>query len=160
MITTLEHLLLGYLPFWSLLRPALCTAGDPSSEQGWDHLMTIGYGETTTYSAIARARQPEHGAGGRPQCGAQPDQPRRAVPPGRRLGDSLTGFAGGLDRKRFLLDLEQSAETKAERLFRAASSDCRATCTHNFSVGWECALSNYSILALTSRSGESDKSSL
>lgn len=55
MITTLEHLLLGYLPFWSLLRPALCTAGDPSSEQGWDHLMTIGYGETTTYSAIARA---------------------------------------------------------------------------------------------------------
>ena len=34
---------------------ALCTAGDPLSEQVWDHLMTISYGETTTYSAIARA---------------------------------------------------------------------------------------------------------
>jgi methylated-DNA-[protein]-cysteine S-methyltransferase len=30
---------------------------------------------------------------------------------------SLTGYAGGLDRKRFLLDLEEPAEAKAARLF-------------------------------------------
>lgn len=34
---------------------ALCTAGDPLSEQVRDHLMTISYGKTTTYSVIARA---------------------------------------------------------------------------------------------------------
>jgi hypothetical protein len=34
---------------------------------------------------------------------------RGAVPPGTGAGGSLTGYAGGLDRKRALLDLEAAA---------------------------------------------------
>jgi methylated-DNA-[protein]-cysteine S-methyltransferase len=30
---------------------------------------------------------------------------------------SLVGYAGGLDRKRFLLALEESEETRSQRLF-------------------------------------------
>ena len=41
-------------------------------------------------------------------------QHRRAVPPGGRRNGSLTGYAGGLDRKRFLLDRE--AERAGRRL--------------------------------------------
>ena len=32
-------------------------------------------------------------------------------------GGKLTGYAGGLDRKRFLLDLEEPEEQKEARLF-------------------------------------------
>lgn len=41
------------------------------------------------------------------------------VPCHRVVGSdgSLTGFGGGLDRKRFLLALEESEEVKAARLF-------------------------------------------
>jgi methylated-DNA-[protein]-cysteine S-methyltransferase len=73
----------------------------------WDQLRTIPYGETRTYGEIARA------------IGA-PDQAREVgtavgrtptpivVPCHRVIGSdgSLTGYGGGLDRKRTLLDLE------------------------------------------------------
>jgi methylated-DNA-[protein]-cysteine S-methyltransferase len=41
------------------------------------------------------------------------------VPCHRVIGsdESLTGYAGGLERKRFLLELEEPAEVKASRLF-------------------------------------------
>jgi methylated-DNA-[protein]-cysteine S-methyltransferase len=73
----------------------------------WEQLRTIAYGETRTYGEIARA------------IGA-PDQAREVgtavgrtptpivVPCHRVIGSdgSLTGYGGGLDRKRTLLDLE------------------------------------------------------
>ena len=73
----------------------------------WEQLRTIPYGETRTYGEIARA------------IGA-PDQAREVgtavgrtptpivVPCHRVIGSdgSLTGYGGGLDRKRALLDLE------------------------------------------------------
>jgi methylated-DNA-[protein]-cysteine S-methyltransferase len=41
------------------------------------------------------------------------------VPCHRVIGSdgSLTGYAGGFERKRFLLELEEPAEVKASRLF-------------------------------------------
>ena len=73
----------------------------------WDALREIPYGETVSYGHIAR------GIG-------HPDAPRAVgaangrnpvaiiVPCHRVIGadGSLTGYGGGLDRKRFLLDLE------------------------------------------------------
>jgi methylated-DNA-[protein]-cysteine S-methyltransferase len=76
----------------------------------WDALREIPYGETVSYGHIAR------GIG-------HPDAPRAVgaangrnpvaiiVPCHRVIGadGSLTGYGGGLDRKRFLLDLEAGA---------------------------------------------------
>lgn len=85
----------------------LRTAADPSSEQVWARLREIPYGETTTYGAIARAlgrpdRAQAVGAavGRNPLC--------LLIPCHRVLGadGSLTGYAGGLDRKGALMDLE------------------------------------------------------
>jgi methylated-DNA-[protein]-cysteine S-methyltransferase len=73
----------------------------------WDALRDIPYGETLSYGEVAR------GIG-------HPDAPRAVgaangrnpvaiiVPCHRVIGanGSLTGYGGGLDRKRFLLDLE------------------------------------------------------
>lgn len=75
----------------------------------WKALQTIPYGETRTYGQIARMI-------GRPKavravgaaCGRNPLP--IVVPCHRVVGadGSLTGFSCGLDRKRFLLALEQS----------------------------------------------------
>lgn len=73
----------------------------------WTALRNIPYGETRTYSEIAQAV-------GRPTAiravgAANGDNPLPVVVPCHRvIGQSgrLTGFAGGLPLKRFLLDLE------------------------------------------------------
>jgi methylated-DNA-[protein]-cysteine S-methyltransferase len=73
----------------------------------WAALLTIPYGETRSYAAIARAI-------GRPAAvravgAANGRNPISIVAPCHRVigaDGSLTGFAGGLDAKRFLLGLE------------------------------------------------------
>jgi len=93
-------------------------SGDPFQERVWELLRDIPRGETVTYGALAarlgdRAlAQPAGQAVGRnPLC--------VIVPCHRVVGADgrLTGYAGGLTRKQFLLDLEEPALAKAGRLF-------------------------------------------
>lgn len=96
----------------------LATHGDAFSEQVWALLREIPYGETTTYGAIATAL-------GNPRFAQRVGQvvgrnPIGIIIPCHRVigaDGTLTGFGGGLDRKRRLLDLEEPAERRAERLF-------------------------------------------
>ncbi|HEY7594121.1 MAG TPA: methylated-DNA--[protein]-cysteine S-methyltransferase [Actinophytocola sp.] len=81
--------------------------GDEFQSAVWQRIAAIPYGETTTYGDIARdlgdpalARDVGAAVGRNPLC---------VVVPCHRVlgkGGALTGYAGGLRRKRFLLDLE------------------------------------------------------
>ncbi len=96
----------------------LRTHGDPFSEQVWDRLAQIPYGATTTYGAIAvelgnrnLAQRVGQAVGHNPIS--------ILIPCHRVIGadGSLTGYAGGLDRKRTLLALESPGADEAGRLF-------------------------------------------
>ncbi len=85
----------------------LAPAGTPFQRAVWQALLTIGPGETLTYAALAarvgapRAVRAVGAAVGR--------NPLSVVIPCHRVvgsDGSLTGYAGGLDRKRALLRLE------------------------------------------------------
>lgn len=94
------------------------THGDAFSERVWDLLATIPYGTTTTYGAIAREL-------GKPQLAQRVGQAvghnpiSILIPCHRVIGSdgSLTGYAGGLDRKARLLALEEPPEVAESRLF-------------------------------------------
>jgi methylated-DNA-[protein]-cysteine S-methyltransferase len=79
--------------------------GTPFQHSVWDALRTIEYGTTTTYGALARALEAQPRAVGA-AVGATPIP--IIVPCHRVIGSdgSLTGYGGGLPRKRALLDLE------------------------------------------------------
>jgi methylated-DNA-[protein]-cysteine S-methyltransferase len=94
------------------------TAGDPFQEEVWSVLNRIPRGGTTTYGAIAEtlgdrslAQKVGQAVGRNPLC--------VIVPCHRVVGadGSLTGYAGGLRRKKYLLELEEPAEVRAARLF-------------------------------------------
>ena len=91
----------------------LAPEGDEFHRRVWDLLARIPYGETRSYGDLARElgdpslAQAVGAANGRnPLC--------VVVPCHRVVGadGSLVGYAGGLDRKRFLLDLEEPAGTR------------------------------------------------
>jgi len=74
----------------------------------WNALLTIPYGETRTYADIARQ------IGSPKACravgGANHNNPISIIVPCHRVIGStgkLTGYAGGLEKKTFLLDLEK-----------------------------------------------------
>lgn len=94
------------------------TDGDQFSERVWARLRKIPRGSTTTYGAIATelgnralAQRVGQAVGHNPVS--------IIIPCHRVIGadGSLTGFAGGLERKRTLLELEEPAELAATRLF-------------------------------------------
>ncbi len=97
--------------------------GTPLQEQVWDILKHIPFGETTTYGAIAA----QLGDRALAQAVGQAvgHNPLSIIVPCHRVVGStgkLTGFAGGLERKRALLDLETPtldapALAEAGRLF-------------------------------------------
>jgi methylated-DNA-[protein]-cysteine S-methyltransferase len=94
------------------------THGDQFQERVWAILREIPFGETTTYGAIAERL----GSKGLAQAVGQAvgHNPLSIVVACHRVVGSdgkLTGFAGGLERKQFLLELEEPAELKAARLF-------------------------------------------
>ena len=77
----------------------------------WHELQLIGYGETASYGEIAarlglipRASRAVGAANGRNPIGI-------VIPCHRVVGanGSLSGYAGGIERKQLLLDLEQDA---------------------------------------------------
>ena len=96
----------------------LATAGNAFQEQVWALLQQIPYGHTTTYGALAGqlgdkslAQAVGQAVGHNPVC--------VIVPCHRVVGGTgaLTGYAGGLARKQFLLALEEPAPVAAGRLF-------------------------------------------
>lgn len=96
----------------------LALSGDDFQRSVWRLVTEIPYGATASYGSIARhlggveLSQAVGGATGR--------NPLALVVPCHRVvgsSGSLTGFGGGLDRKRFLLALEESDDIKASRLF-------------------------------------------
>ncbi len=94
------------------------TTGDAFSEAVWDQLREIPYGTTVSYGFIAKAlgnvllsQRVGQTVGRNPVS--------IIVPCHRVIGadGSLTGFGGGLERKRILLELEEPEEVKGSRLF-------------------------------------------
>jgi methylated-DNA-[protein]-cysteine S-methyltransferase len=96
------------------------TAGDEFQERVWELIARIPYGETTTYGELAR--ELGEPAIARTVGGAVGRNPLSIVVPCHRVvgkDGKLTGYAGGLERKRLLLDLEGAAlpAQSAARLF-------------------------------------------
>ena len=90
--------------------PPLAPAGSPFRQAVWRLLREIPYGETTTYGALARALRAA-GIPAAPQAvgGAVGHNPISILIPCHRVvgsGGSLTGYAGGLARKQYLLERE------------------------------------------------------
>lgn len=85
----------------------LAPVGTPFQRRVWTALRTVRYGTTTSYGVIAT--QIGSPAAVRAVGAANGANPIPIVVPCHRIigaNGSLTGFGGGLDRKRFLLDLE------------------------------------------------------
>lgn len=88
--------------------------GDDFQRRVWDLIDRIPYGQTTTYGEMARELGDPTLA--RKVGGAVGRNPLSIVVPCHRVvgkDGKLTGYAGGLDRKRFLLDLEGAGEPVA-----------------------------------------------
>jgi methylated-DNA-[protein]-cysteine S-methyltransferase len=85
--------------------------GTPFQVRVWEQLQQVPYGETTSYGEIARRLGMNAGAS-RAVGAANGRNPIAIVIPCHRVvGGSglLTGYAGGVERKQALLDLEQHA---------------------------------------------------
>jgi len=82
-------------------------AGTPFQQSVWRELMSIPYGQTRSYGQLANTLGGPHLT--RAVGSANGRNPISVVVPCHRVvgsDGSLTGYAGGLPRKRFLLDLE------------------------------------------------------
>jgi methylated-DNA-[protein]-cysteine S-methyltransferase len=87
----------------------IAPAGTEFQRRVWDLLTAIPYGETRTYAQLAGAIG--NSAAIRAVGAANARNPISVVVPCHRVvgsAGSLTGYAGGLARKQFLLDLERS----------------------------------------------------
>jgi methylated-DNA-[protein]-cysteine S-methyltransferase len=86
---------------------ALAPEGTPFQRSVWKAISTVGFGKTITYADLARrAGYPGSARAAGAATGRNPIS--IIVPCHRIVGSdgSLTGYAGGLDRKRALLALE------------------------------------------------------
>ncbi|BBZ16056.1 methylated-DNA--[protein]-cysteine S-methyltransferase [Mycolicibacterium gadium] len=92
--------------------------GDQRQLRVWKMVSDIPFGGTVTYgefaTALADGTTPQEvgqAVGRNPLC--------IVIPCHRVVGSNgqLTGYAGGLKRKQFLLELEETADVKAARLF-------------------------------------------
>lgn len=96
-------------------------AGDEFQRRVWERIDRIPYGQTTTYGEIAQELGDT--ALARKVGGAVGRNPLSIVTPCHRVvgkDGKLTGYAGGLDRKRFLLELEGAGgRVEAEQLLLA-----------------------------------------
>ena len=92
--------------------PPTAPAGTAFQQSVWEILRTIPYGETTTYGAIARRIEQNTGCRMSAQAvgGAVGRNPISILIPCHRVvgtNGSLTGYAGGLDKKAYLLRIEE-----------------------------------------------------
>jgi methylated-DNA-[protein]-cysteine S-methyltransferase len=90
--------------------PLLAPRGSAFRQEVWKLLLKIPRGETTTYGALAEClRARGVAASAQAVGGAVGHNPISILIPCHRVvgsGGSLTGYAGGLDKKRMLLELE------------------------------------------------------
>lgn len=92
--------------------PPLHPAGSAFRQAVWTALLQIPYGETTTYGAIAQqlaAQREGARVSARAVGGAVGHNPISVIVPCHRVlgaNGSLTGYAGGIERKVRLLELE------------------------------------------------------
>jgi len=87
--------------------PPLAPKGTPFQQRVWDILLTIPYGKTMSYGDVARRISPKMSA--QAIGGAVGRNPIGIIIPCHRVigtNGSLTGYASGLDRKRWLLEME------------------------------------------------------
>jgi methylated-DNA-[protein]-cysteine S-methyltransferase len=90
----------------------LAPAGTLFQHAVWLAIADVGYGRTATYAEIAR--RIERSTGARAVGAATGRNPLSIVVPCHRImgiGGRLTGYAGGIERKRALLALENRAGT-------------------------------------------------
>ena len=95
---------------------AVDPGGTPFQRAVWSALRAVPAGETVSYAALARAiGRPEAARAVGAACGANPIW--LAVPCHRAIGSDgrLVGYAGGLERKRWLLQHEQAQQAHAGR---------------------------------------------
>ena len=90
--------------------PPLAPRGSEFRQRVWTLLLEIPFGETTTYGALT-TRLKAAGVPASPQAvgGAVGHNPISILIPCHRVvgaNGSLTGYAGGVEKKRFLLELE------------------------------------------------------
>ena len=96
----------------------IAPTGDPFQQAVWTRLREIPYGETTTYGALAVELGDRNLA--RRVGGAVGRNPLSIVVPCHRVvgaTGALTGYAGGLERKLRLLELEGASVVAQRRLF-------------------------------------------
>lgn len=89
----------------------LAPLGTEFQQLVWQQLRVVGYGETASYGEIAK-RLGRTNAASRAVGLANGQNPIPIVIPCHRIigaNGSLTGYAGGLERKQILLELEQDA---------------------------------------------------
>ena len=96
--------------------PPLAPKGSSFRQEVWRLLLEIPYGQATTYGELAR-RLRESGISSAPQAvgGAVGHNPISILIPCHRVlgaDGSLTGYAGGMETKRFLLELEGTVIVK------------------------------------------------
>lgn len=96
----------------------IALVGGPHRRRTWELLAQIGYGQRKSYGELAA----ELGDGTTAYEVGQAvgRNPLSIVVPCHRVvgkNGALTGYAGGLKRKRFLLDLEEPAPAVAGKLF-------------------------------------------
>ena len=92
--------------------PPLSLRGTPFRRAVWELLLTIPYGHTITYGALAAALGAQNGSA-RAVGGAVGRNPVSLIVPCHRVigaGGALTGYAGGVERKARLLSLERGGE--------------------------------------------------
>ena len=97
--------------------PKIRLIGTDFRKRVWEKLLTVPYGQTTTYGELA-AELAEGGTGSaakgtsaRAVGGAVARNPISIIVPCHRVlgaGGSLTGYAGGIEKKAALLELEKS----------------------------------------------------
>ena len=94
--------------------PPLCIQGTPFRKTVWELLLTIPFGETMTYGEIAKRIAGQNGLSRMsPQAvgGAVGHNPIALIIPCHRVvgaNGSLTGYAGGIEKKLWLLRLEKA----------------------------------------------------
>jgi methylated-DNA-[protein]-cysteine S-methyltransferase len=92
--------------------------GEPGQRRVWDLLRDIRYGQTTTYGELATTLADGSTAYDVGQVVGR--NPLSIIVPCHRVvgkNGAITGYAGGLTRKRFLLDLEAPVPAAVGRLF-------------------------------------------
>ena len=93
----------------------LCPEGTDFQKKVWQELLRIPYGGTVTYGEIAKIINCKSARAVGTAVGKNPIS--ILIPCHRVLGanSALTGYAGGIERKKYLLSLEKIEETEKQQ---------------------------------------------